>query len=468
MATKKELLQAQAFSRRRLLTAFVAGAPGGRELEPSSPLRGVIAGTVIAVLVIGVSFVVGLFNRGLPSGWDDGSLVLVTDSGTRYITSNGELIPITNVASARLVLPPDAPVIRASADDLEGVTRREEVGILGAPDAIPDTGTLIADGWQACLAEGGAVATTLETVPEPEPEPVALAETATLVRVASTDDLVLVQGSTRHLVPDTRERQGILRALGFVPEDAVEASAQWLALFTEGDPVQPFEIDGSGDAVPGALASVPGISVGSVVQPTGNTWTYLVTADGEFARLTPFAQTIYQLGPGEERAVVPVSAAQVASVGEVGPEVSPVPQEWPEGVVSSELGIPCALLDTAAFRTTLTMQPFPADDNSSAEEPEPMSAGVWVSPGAGALARFSGGPDNDGGVVRLIDENGTAYPVTADGEVPMPETLSRLLGSDPVPIPVPVPYAWGELFTSGPELSVEAAGSPTHPEPEVP
>ena len=34
MATKKDLVEAQSFSRRRLTTAFVSGAPGGREVEP--------------------------------------------------------------------------------------------------------------------------------------------------------------------------------------------------------------------------------------------------------------------------------------------------------------------------------------------------------------------------------------------------------------------------------------------------
>ena len=39
MATKKDLVEAHAFSRRRLVTAFVSGAPGGREVEPVRPGR---------------------------------------------------------------------------------------------------------------------------------------------------------------------------------------------------------------------------------------------------------------------------------------------------------------------------------------------------------------------------------------------------------------------------------------------
>ena len=45
MATKKDLVEAYSFSRRRLVTAFLSGAPGGREvthpggLEQDRPRR---------------------------------------------------------------------------------------------------------------------------------------------------------------------------------------------------------------------------------------------------------------------------------------------------------------------------------------------------------------------------------------------------------------------------------------------
>ena len=57
MATKGDLIEAQNFSRRRLLTAFVSGAPGGKELQPSSPLRAVIAAIALTVIVV----LVGVF-----------------------------------------------------------------------------------------------------------------------------------------------------------------------------------------------------------------------------------------------------------------------------------------------------------------------------------------------------------------------------------------------------------------------
>ena len=52
MATKKDLVEAHAFSRRRLVTAFLSGAPGGREVEPARPGRTIFGGLALAVLLI--------------------------------------------------------------------------------------------------------------------------------------------------------------------------------------------------------------------------------------------------------------------------------------------------------------------------------------------------------------------------------------------------------------------------------
>lgn len=50
MASKKELVEAQSFAKRRLTTAFVAGAPGGREVEPHRPMRAVFGGLALSTL----------------------------------------------------------------------------------------------------------------------------------------------------------------------------------------------------------------------------------------------------------------------------------------------------------------------------------------------------------------------------------------------------------------------------------
>ena len=53
MASRSDLVEAHAFHRRRLVTAFQAGAPGGREVEPTRRARVVAGGLVLAVLVVG-------------------------------------------------------------------------------------------------------------------------------------------------------------------------------------------------------------------------------------------------------------------------------------------------------------------------------------------------------------------------------------------------------------------------------
>ena len=59
MATKTDLVEAYSFSRRRLVTAFVSGAPGGREVEPARPGRALVGGLALALLVVAGGAVTG-------------------------------------------------------------------------------------------------------------------------------------------------------------------------------------------------------------------------------------------------------------------------------------------------------------------------------------------------------------------------------------------------------------------------
>ena len=67
MATKKDLIEAQGFSRRRLLSAFTGGAPGGKELDPAKPLRAVVAGVALTIGVILVGVSVSYTHLTLPT-----------------------------------------------------------------------------------------------------------------------------------------------------------------------------------------------------------------------------------------------------------------------------------------------------------------------------------------------------------------------------------------------------------------
>ncbi|POH85159.1 hypothetical protein CJ026_026090 [Ralstonia pickettii] len=166
MATKSDLIEAQNFSRRRLLTAFTSGAPEGKELEPAAPLRAVIAAIALTAAVVLAGVFYGLIQPGLPSGWQNGKLIIAKDTGARYVTVDGVLHPVLNTASARLLMPAGQfDVINTSQSNLADIPLGSTVGIVGAPDQVPAASALIDTGWTACLVDAGGIAVQLGEAP---------------------------------------------------------------------------------------------------------------------------------------------------------------------------------------------------------------------------------------------------------------------------------------------------------------
>jgi hypothetical protein len=86
VATKKDLVEAYSFSRRRLVTAFVSGAPGGREVEPSRPGRAIVGGLALAVLLIAGAAIAGVFSSSVDPGWaDQPALIISKEQGAAYV-----------------------------------------------------------------------------------------------------------------------------------------------------------------------------------------------------------------------------------------------------------------------------------------------------------------------------------------------------------------------------------------------
>lgn len=434
MATKNDLIEAQTFSRRRLLTAFVSGAPGGKELEPTAPLRAVIAAIALTVAVVLVGVFWGLFRPALPNGWENGKLILVNDTGARFVTVEGQLHPVINIASARLLIPAsDFEVYKVDSQTLQGAPLGSTLGIIGAPDELPAPDRLANDGWSACVTDDAAVDVRIG-------DGVAQDADGRAVVVEADGKRYVIDGERSYAVSGG-ESDAVLRAAGITALAPVKVSADWLNLFTPGSALAPLTVEDRGTPIAGT-----DLVAGDVVHYRGtpDAERLLVQADGELAQLSPLAWQLYQLGAGAAATPIDVSGADTS-----GLRTSSTPAggaDWPasgfQSIDTDERA--CALLvdDGTEAHSMLAVQP----------RETAVSTGVHVQPSTGALLRAGGRGAQSTGIVTLVDATGTAYPVPGATE----ETVNRLgYQVDDIGL---VGDVWIDLLKTGPALTPEAAG----------
>jgi len=441
MATKKDLIEAQGFSRRRLLSAFTSGAPGGKELEPAAPLRAVAAGVVLSAMIILAGVFFGLLRPGLPAGWENNTLVLVKDSGARYLSIDSVLYPVINTASARLLMPSGKfNVITTDKDTLDGIKIGSTIGILGAPDDIPRAGSLINDGWTGCVLPGSETSVTVPAGRFATPT-----DEASVVRL--DERLYVVAGGTRFEVA-AEDADAVLRAVGLNAASAVDVDDRWLNLFDEGQPFEAVVVPDAGDPLGGSS-----LTVGTAVHLEGSAADsrFLVTENGELQELSPLAYQLYLLGSGALLGgEQDVSSAELRSLPTATEPAGGA--DWPKQPLAALPGdaVPCAVLSHNDAGDPSTSFATLVDDEQQLE------SGVDVSTGGGALVRV-GGSSKGGGLIYLIDESGTAYPVPgADADI-----VGRLGFS--MKNVDQLPQSWLQFLPAGPPLTESAAGASPEP-----
>ncbi|QIM19349.1 type VII secretion protein EccB [Leucobacter coleopterorum] len=452
MATKKDLIEAQQFSRNRLLSAFIGGAPGGKELEPAKPMRAVFGGIALSVMIIIAGLFIGFLNPGLPSGWENNRLVVARDTGARYVSADGTLHPVINTVSARMIIPPgEFEVISVNQSSLSGVPIGGTIGILGGPDTLPKVADIDGTRWRACAAEQST-----ELWISGQDRTPAGPDTGTVV-VRDAETFVISDG-TSFAVPRGQET-AVLRALGLDTVKPHEVRGEWLALFKTGADLTPLKVEGAGQKAPGTS-----LSIGAVVHPAGNSEEdrYLITAEGKLAPLSPLAHRLYMLGTasnglGETSEMSPSELATLPTTESAGGI------DWPKDRLTPHpgTGFPCATLSggkkgqhtvlaQATFSGAGTSTEAASTPNSKSNQDSVSSTGidVHIPENTGALVR--GGP---AGALTLIDSTGMAYSVPGDLGI----GLERL-GYTKKDVAV-MPAEWLHLLTDGPELTPEAAGT---------
>ena len=442
MASKRDLVEAHAFNRRRLVTAFVSGAPGGREVEPARPARAVVGGLVLAVLVVAGAAIAGYLRPGLPSGWNENTLVVARTSGARYVATGGVLYPVANTTSARLLVPAeDFRVVQAPDDRIATQPRGSAIGIIGAPDALPGADDLVQSGWSSCVDQQGRTRLRISAAPAAVP---ALPGSALLVS-SGPGELFVVVDHARHRV-SAQDRDATLRALGLDAGDPQRVPGAWVDQFPLADDLAPLRVPAVRGGVPDAQPGLPAYGTKVLVpQPNGSDRAYVRTQQG-LSPLSELASALYDVGAGPD-AAAPVRVTQ-AELSSLPTTDALYPANWPTELPTRlDSPVACALLTTEAQQLPVVTLAVPA---GPASEPAATSGAV-VDPSHGALVRAVAGGIVNRGEVFLVDATGTLYALGS----PEP-TVQAQLGYAGL-TPAAVPLAFLDALRPGPELAAGAA-----------
>ncbi|MGB0099706.1 MAG: type VII secretion protein EccB [Nocardioides sp.] len=470
MATKKDLVEAYSFSRRRLVTAFVSGAPGGREVEPSRPGRTIVGGVALAVLLVAGAAIAGVFAPRTPEDWDQPGLIVSKETGASYVIlppaegededDDVELRPVANTTSAKLILGDDSTPTMIAQDTIDGQRIGDDIGIFGAPASVPTSSLLINSGWTACTGDGLGVRVSVAAQPE-----VVSAPSRGITVENDGDYFVVIQSDSAangaRVFPVTPQVEGkdfqtdtLLLNLDLpVTDNAIEVPRDWINLFPVGaaldDESFPIDFEAAPDWSLPEEAS--GARVGDLLQTVDGDY-FLVAGDGP-VELTEFAAQVYRniLMPQDGEVVEPIEVPNALGV-EFGDDDFLLDTGWPSEVPEAMAEEPCAQLLAAggeAPMAALVGQPDAAEVSElSAKERDQV-----VDAGRGAYV-LSGGwsGEETGATPYLIDSKARANPLVGS------ETAG-LLGYAEVDAPV-VPDTWVELFRCGVDLSRQAALRP--------
>ncbi|MFS3128494.1 type VII secretion protein EccB [Nocardioides sp. Bht2] len=453
MSTKRDLVEAHAFSRRRLVTAFLSGAPGGREVEPVRPGRALVGGIALSVLLLAGAAIAGFFRPPTPADWREPGMVISKERGTPYVILESGDSPrrLVNVTSGMLILGAGYDLRTVKQDEINKYVGGDSIGIFGAPDDPPESEALVSNGWTSCAVGGAGMRLRIDDDPRlaiPAPSGAAVVRSsgadATYYLVVQTD-----RGARRLALPgDEAPRTAITNALRGV-EELGTVSPAWLNLVPEGAALDltSFPVSGGG----AADYMEAGFSVGDVVEASGQL--YLLGADGPMP-LDPFAELIYGAlgGSSEHRSSGPMTTRTVAAPNGWPGRAPAATDLDPTNRGANEL---CVVMATSAdTETYAVLATAPVPEASAAEVAEGIAVDVATARGAYVLGADHG--DRTGGQPWLIDSSGRRYPLGG----PAGETAASLgYGSYDPPT---VPDAWIELIGScGPELSRELAlGTP--------
>jgi type VII secretion protein EccB len=440
VASKRDQLQAHRFLTRRVMSALVVRQPDPEQPPFRRASAAAIGSIVLAALVLTGMFVYGLVVPGGNRSWQAGDAVIVVkETGARYVYVDGRLHPALNYTSALLAIGRPAKTRTVSRESLIGVPRGARIGIPDAPDALPATGRLLRGGWSFCSRPGAdeTGARVDESVLLAGVEPAGgrpLGEAALLVTVPELGDQYLIWHGYRHRIA---RADAVAVGVALRPDDQVRADPAVVDVLPAGDPLAPIALPGAG----GRSTAVPrrdDLRIGqlAITQTTGgDVQHYLVEAD----RLRSLSELQYDIQlayPGTATAYsgddpvgvpLPLTAAAQAEQSGARPSSGPgaAPERRPAFAAAATL---CVTYDSAATPVVRLDAGLPALAETVPTEgrtPQglPLADQVYVPPGRAALVEAMPSEPSPTGTLMLVTDQARAYPLAG------PEVLG-ILGYD--------------------------------------
>ena len=456
MSSKKDLVEAHAFNRRRLVSAFVSGAPGGREVEPVRYGRTLVGGLVLAVFLVAGAGVLGLIKPTIEDDWNENTLVIGEESGSRFVALESGLYPVINTTSARLLLAQEDGTldVRSVPDDLIAEqTLQPTIGITGAPDILPAPDNLIDSGWTACTSGGADIKLRIAS----QPLAAALPNDALLVESDKDGKRYVITGDRRYPLPSGTRGDDVIRALGLSGATSFHVDGLWLDLVALGPELASFSVPDEGDRLP---TGEPGVDrVGTPLLIDGDH--FILVNDGGKPGLLPISEFAYSMytaeGTSVKRDEQELEPGQLTGLSNAELDL-PFVTEWPQDPLRQWEGTaPCMILERTGSVTRSGRLATPAPQTASLLVPTKGSGlSTVVEQGHGALveATTAGVSDEDSKTAVLIDSTGTRFTVGTAGD----DDVAKIALGYGETTPTRVPKPWTELVRGdGPALNPTAA-----------
>ncbi|MEU0949405.1 type VII secretion protein EccB [Streptomyces canus] len=252
MQNRRDQVQAHQFVVSRLTSGLLRADPDAPETPTRRTNRGVLAGTLLSVILCIGFLVYGFIRPGGATSWRDGGTLLIEKgTGTRYLY-DGTLRPVRNYASARLIVGAGMTTDDVSSASLAGTTHGSPVGIEGAPDSYPAAGDLDKGPWEVCAAtkpteSGGLTPSTTLVVDARQGGVFVQKDQAVLVKGGEGDaSYLLWQGNRFKLASGASTAD----ALGYGAATPLRVSAAFLDSLPAGHDLARPDVPGQGERGP--------------------------------------------------------------------------------------------------------------------------------------------------------------------------------------------------------------------------